>query len=168
MTPAEREEWDGILRWMEVPEMEACHVRGCPVKPLRCFCWDACRAPDDDESPAGPRGTCDCPVRPPPPCEHVLSRDHDMAINRWARLLELVWPDEYVEPPRGKPAKRIIGREARVSLLTDRREAGLSLWHPADVMADEDAVDDVGRKVRMTQGNFRPREGGLLTKREAA
>jgi len=166
MTGAEREEWEGILRWMEVPDVEVCRAAGCPAEPIRCFCWDACAPPDDDESPAGPRGACDCPVRPPPPCRHIRSRDHGLPVDKWAALLAEVWPDEYAERPRAETPVMVLSREARVAILETRQAAGEALWHPGDLMPED--VEHLGQAVRLTEGNFQPRSAGLVVLGEAA
>jgi hypothetical protein len=84
------------------------------------------------------KAACDCPVMIlSPPCEHVLSADHDLDADnqqdlRWIELLETVLPEEYQEPPPPPAPEIAPTRQARVAVMVERARARMALRHPGD------------------------------------
>jgi hypothetical protein len=119
-----------LLRLLDVPDAELCRAAGCDTTPLDCNC---------DEP-------CDCPVLPPPPCEHVTGRTHGLALSDWAELLEAHRPfdrndpDCYGEPPAPADFEPVLSREARVAQMSARQTSGRGLRHASRVNEEDLAV----------------------------
>lgn len=64
----------------------------------------------------------------------------DYTCREWAALLPAVWPAAYIEPPPPVAPSRTVSRADRVAMLERRHEAGVSLWHPADVVHQEEVA----------------------------
>lgn len=83
------------------------------------------------------------------PCPHVLGlTPHEMEAGKWGEMLALThpWdprdPDCYGEPPPALSPKRCLRREARVAMMAQRYERGVSLYDPGDYLprTNEDAI----------------------------
>ena len=101
---------------------------------------------------------CDCPVRPAPPCEHLLSVDHGLTAEEWAAQLTSQWPGDYAERPAPTVAVQVLSREAMVEVMAARQARGEGLRHPEDLHPED--LDHLGRTLIFT-GNFRPRPDRL-------
>lgn len=79
------------------------------------------------------RGDCDCLVTPDRViyCEH---QQRETPLCEWAQiyLLRRLFPGAYGEPPPPHEPSKVLLHEARVSVLEERRAAGVGLYHPAD------------------------------------
>lgn len=88
---------------------------------------DALEAPD-----------CDCDWQPGmDPCPHVLAAGHDVPVADWGRLLLLLRPDDYTEPPPPAPTL-VMSREARIAVYEERASLGQTLFHTDDAARDPD------------------------------
>jgi hypothetical protein len=100
-----------LVRRLEIPTC------GCSVVPIPCSCTEP----------------CDCPVRLPPPCSHILSADHGLTCAEWAELLIAAAPDQYLEPPPPPAPALVLSRPARVAVKAQRRAQRVGLRHPGDL-----------------------------------
>lgn len=151
MTPVEaHDELLAYLARMEIPDCP------CPRKPLPCGC------PDEVET-----GSCDCPVRLPSPCEHMLETTHDASLEEWAEML-LAADEAHDEPGPPLAPQVALTRDARVDVMAKRFRNGVGLRHPEDILDDEEHFDHQGIEVELTAGNFRPRHKGIRTLGRAA
>lgn len=105
--------------------------------PDRCACPPATRKP----LPCSCDEPCDCPVHLPPPCGHILARDHALSLAEWAELLVLVLPEDYTEPPPPTAPALALTRAARQAVYAERLEGGRHLYHDRDLWRRQ-PVDD--------------------------
>jgi hypothetical protein len=93
----------------------------------------------DLEIDCGCSEPCDCKVTLGPPCEHVLSADHDLPVPAWIDLLLTYSPQEYAELPPPAQAEPIGGLKSldRVQVYRERRARGEHLYHPDDMRESE-------------------------------
>ena len=84
-------------------------------------------------------GRCLC-IRLYLPCKHILSRNPNLTLEKWAELLLAFDPDEYQEPPDPPAAAFAEDRETIVSLWIGRHAAGYGLRHPDDATSGHEDV----------------------------
>ena len=120
-----------------------------------------CRA---DPLPCGCDGPCDCPVLLPPPCEHIRRAAHQLPLPEWAELLELLWPNDYTEPPPPAVSALVISREARVALLAGRHDRGEGLYHPLDLIQVETDLR-IGDQLGWSRNGRHPSLGAVAANR---
>ena len=86
-------------------------------------------------------------------CPHVKrQKEHLLSLMRWAALLRLAFPGEYVEPPvPALPAVEVLHQSGAVEVYRRRVRARCHLYHPADPWRKRDARDgELGEEVEPT------------------
>lgn len=150
-----------LCRRLEIPDC------GCPCKPLDCAEVFGCELRRKGKP-------CDCLTILPEPCPHIRAAVHKLSIDKWSRLLILVYPADYTEPPLPEDPHQVLGKRARVAVMIQRAAIEKSggaprraLRHPRDLQPEQ--LDHVSRSVKLA-GNGRPMDAGLVlsAKREAA
>jgi len=68
-----------------------------------------------------------------PGCHHVLAAAHEMSVERWAELLRGYDPGGYADPPGPDAPAVLVDRRERIAVYAMRADAGVGLFHPADV-----------------------------------
>jgi hypothetical protein len=135
-----------LLRRLEIPD-----------KPCKCSRVIKCTSENCVE--LAETGKCDCSDRIAPACPHILKRDHNFSLKKWAELLTRWKYKDYHERPVPSAPAKVLSRQARVDVLAKRRKNGESLWHPGDLQPDQ--VDQLGRRQTLT-ANGRPVQKELV------
>lgn len=111
------------------------------------------------------KGACDHPeVILSPPCSHILAREHNLSMGRWAELLNTEQPEEYVEPPADSPIDTVLHQD-RVAAYEERARAARRLFNNADfwnkykdIQAGGISVKEDGSPGRLRNGIPNPNQ----------
>lgn len=129
---------------LEIPEC------GCPTH-LSLLCLHQ----GEEGCPCSRGRECDCPRWPGKPCQHILSRRHDLPLEQWAALMARAAAgddDGYDDPPPPASPASALSRQARVAIYAERAWFGRRLFHEADGWRQEPELLKVGL------GSTRPAE----------
>lgn len=95
------------------------------------------------------------------PCRHerdflarLGERPFPLTLEEWGLLLEAFDPEGYAEPQAPDSPAVAMTQKARGGVLRARAKAGLSLWHPDDVLPADERVEhlDVEAVLGKRQG----------------